>query len=53
MGRNAILLATAAALLPGLAAAQELTVWDWKSGDPVAGGHGDRAGHPATLTTDS
>lgn len=44
MNKKAIFLSASALALTGFAAqAQELTVWDWKSGDPVTAGYYDSA----------
>lgn len=41
--KTQMLAATAIAVIAGSASAQELTVWDWKSGDPAAYGYIDKA----------
>lgn len=41
--RTTLLLSTAALFAGAAASAQELTVWDWKSGDPVTFGYYDSA----------
>ncbi|SLN57328.1 hypothetical protein [Roseisalinus antarcticus] len=51
MTRN-MLTASAIALATALpAAAQELTIWDWKSGDPVASSYYDAVRAPLPSAT--